>query len=61
LPNTGMRFRSSTTEFKAAVAGMPLGRGIMPDYEASPSIEDLIARRDTVLLKGLDLAADGGD
>jgi hypothetical protein len=61
LPNTHMRLRSSTMAFKTAVSGMRLRRGIMPDYEVSPSIEDLIARRDTVLLKGLDLAAAGGD
>jgi len=34
--------------FTVAVKGLPRERGIMPDYPAEPTIEDVIARQDAV-------------
>jgi len=49
LPHSGLRLRSSTLQFRAAVSGMERGRGIVPDMGVSATIDDLIAGRDPVL------------
>jgi hypothetical protein len=49
LSRTGLRFSYSTQAFSTAVAGLTPGRGIMPDVEVRPSIEDYLTRRDPVL------------
>lgn len=49
LRRTGMRLHSSNAAFRTAVSGLPVGRGIMPDREATAGIEDILAGRDPVL------------
>lgn len=56
LGRTGMRLRSSTSAFRTAVSGFPLGQGIAPDEEVTPGIDDLIAGRDLVMERALGLA-----
>jgi hypothetical protein len=57
LRRTGMRLRSSNAVYRTAVSGLPPGRGIVPDEEVEPGIEDLIAGRDPVMERALSLAA----
>jgi hypothetical protein len=55
LKNTGLRINMPRMTFAAAVSGMPDDRGIMPDHEVEPRIEDLIQGRDTVREFALEL------
>lgn len=50
LRNTGLRFFYSTQVFAAAVPGCIAGRGIMPDLEVVPSVEDLVTESDPVMM-----------
>jgi C-terminal processing protease CtpA/Prc len=50
LPNTGVRVNLPLMKYSSAVEGYtPLDRGLIPDIEVEPSIEDVLAGRDTVL------------
>lgn len=49
LPNTKIQLRTSTKVWKVAVEGLTPGRGIMPDYEVVPAMEDYIGEKDVVL------------
>jgi hypothetical protein len=61
LPHTAIRLRSSTLAFKTAVAGMPLGRGIVPDVVVTPEIGDLVAGRDPAYEEALKVASGAGE
>jgi len=67
LPHTGLRLRVARLPFQAAGADAYVDRGILPDYEVPPEIDDLVAGRDTVFAFlrdrfGLDLSSiEGGD
>jgi len=49
LPRTGMRLHSSNAAFRTAVTGLPVGRGIMPDREATAEIGDILTGRDLAM------------
>ncbi|HEX3047296.1 MAG TPA: S41 family peptidase, partial [Bacillota bacterium] len=49
LLNTGIQLHYSTMAFKTAVSGLTPGRGIMPDYEVVPTIQDYLQRKDVEL------------
>lgn len=49
LPNTNLQVCVPMVRYTMAVSGYAPDRGIIPDYPVSPTIEDLIQRRDTVL------------
>ncbi len=49
LPNTKIRVRIPMIRYTMAVSGYPKNRGIIPEYPVSPSIEDLLNERDTVM------------
>jgi hypothetical protein len=49
LPHTHLRLRVATRPFLAAGAESLAAQGIVPDYEVPPTVEDLVAGRDTVL------------
>ncbi len=49
LFNTGFRLHSSNVIWEVAVSGLELGRGIMPDYEVSLSLDDIINNEDSIL------------
>jgi len=59
LPNTRLRFRSSTQIWLVATEGLTPGRGIMPDHAASVSVEDYLAGRDVVMEYAVTLAETG--
>jgi hypothetical protein len=44
-----MRLHSSNGAFRTAVAGLPVGRGIMPDREATAEIGDVLTGHDLVM------------
>lgn len=49
LNNSKLRIRIARAERCVAVEGFPKNRGILPDYEIKPSINDLIENKDRVL------------
>jgi C-terminal processing protease CtpA/Prc len=55
LPRTGLQVRIPLTLYTLAVEGYPKDRGIVPDVAVAPSIEDLLAGRDVVMDKALQL------
>jgi C-terminal processing protease CtpA/Prc len=55
LPNTKIRVRIPLIRYTMAVSGYPKDRGIIPDYPVSPSIDDLLNGRDTVMEFTIDL------
>lgn len=55
LKNTKMRAYCATTVFKTAVNGLPEGRGVIPDYEVKPSLDDYLRGKDPQLEKALEL------
>jgi C-terminal processing protease CtpA/Prc len=55
LPNTQIRVRIPMLRYTMAVSGYPEDRGIIPDYPISPTIEDLMNEKDTVMEFTLDL------
>jgi hypothetical protein len=55
LKHTKIRVNLPRMTFAAAVSGMPKTRGILPDYEVEPRIEDILAGRDTIKEFALDL------
>jgi C-terminal processing protease CtpA/Prc len=55
LPNTKIRVRIPMIRYTMAVSGYPQDRGIIPDHPVSPTIEDLLSQRDTVMEFTIDL------
>jgi hypothetical protein len=53
LPTTRIRVRIPLVLYTMAVDGYPKDRGIVPDVPATPTIEDLLAGRDTVMERAL--------
>jgi hypothetical protein len=53
LPNTRIRVRIPLVLYAMAVDGYPKDRGIVPDVPVTPTIEDLLAGRDTVMERAL--------
>jgi hypothetical protein len=49
LPNTKLRVRIPLLLYTMAVSGYPEDRGIIPDHQVAPSIEDLLQGRDPVM------------
>lgn len=60
LKNTGLRMYCATGVFKAAVSGMGEGRGIIPDYKATYTIEDYLKGRDLEKEAALELIKKSG-
>ena len=55
LPNTKIRIRIPMIRYTMAVSGYPRDRGIIPDHPVSPTIDDLLNGRDTVMEFTIDL------
>ncbi len=55
LDHTGLVLGSSRTIFKTAVEGMVLGRGIIPDYETTPTVADYVNGVDLEMAKAIEL------
>lgn len=55
LPETGIRSRIPLVRYTMAVDDYPADRGIIPEYQVDPAIEDLLSGRDTVLAYALNL------
>lgn len=55
LPHTGIIINVPRATYATAVNGLEKGRGIRPDYPVMATIDDLIARRDVVLKKAIDI------
>ena len=60
LPRTGLRLRLPTVRYTVAVSGYtPVDRGMIRDYEASPTIDDVLAGRDAEMEFVLELTRSG--
>lgn len=55
LPNTQIQYRGSTLIWEVVTEGLTPGRGIMPDYPVTQTIEDYLGQKDVVLKTALDL------
>jgi C-terminal processing protease CtpA/Prc len=56
LPCTGLRVNIPLRSYTMRVPGYPhLDRGVLPDFEVAPKIEDILKGRDTILQFVLDL------
>jgi len=55
LPYTQIRIVIPLVRYTMAVSGYPGDRGIIPEYQVSPTIEDLLQDRDTVMEFAVDL------
>lgn len=53
LPHSGIRVRVPLILYTMAVEGYPKDRGLVPDFPVTPTIDDLMAGRDTVLERAL--------
>lgn len=61
LPRSGVHVNVPLWKYVMAVEGSPeVPRGILPDHEVAPSIEDVLAGRDPALARALELARTGG-
>jgi hypothetical protein len=49
MPHSGFRLKLARTGFETTASSLPRGRGISPDVEIRPSVEDLVSGRDPVL------------
>jgi len=49
LPNTGIVGRVARTTFETAVTGFSRDRGVQPDHVVTPTVDDLVARRDITI------------
>lgn len=49
LPNTKLSLDLSSKIYKTAVSGLTFGRGIFPDYNVTPTIDDYLNERDVEL------------
>jgi len=56
LPNSGIRVSVPLVRYSMAVDGYPKDRGIIPEFPFEPTVEDVLANRDAVLLYAVDLA-----
>lgn len=56
LQHTRLRLNLPRRTFATSARCLPLGRGIPPDIEVRPAIQDLIAGRDVVLERAISLA-----
>lgn len=56
LPNSKIRINIPLVRYTMAVSGYPQDRGIIPDHVVSPTIEDLLTDKDTVMEFALQLA-----
>jgi hypothetical protein len=57
LPGTRLQLIVPLTLYTLAVEGYSKDRGIVPDYPVTPTIEDLLAGRDVVIEKALNVLA----
>ena len=55
LKYTGIRLNLPRATFATSARCLPLGRGIRPDIEVKPTIQDLVAGRDVVMEKVISL------
>jgi len=55
LPHTRIRIAIPLVRYTMAVSGYLKDRGIIPEYQVSPIIEDLLQDRDTVMEFAVDL------
>jgi C-terminal processing protease CtpA/Prc len=56
LPNTGIEITTPQWDYYMAVSGYPhQDRGVLPDYEVVPTIDDLLQKRDATMDFTLDL------
>ena len=55
LPHTQIRIGIPLVRYTMAVSDYPKDRGIVPEYQVSPTIEDLLQDKDTVMEFALDL------
>jgi hypothetical protein len=46
LRHTKLRLNCATTVFATAVSNLPLGKGVMPDYPITPTLQDYLAETD---------------
>jgi C-terminal processing protease CtpA/Prc len=61
LPNTGLRVNLPLMKYSSAVEGYtPVDRGLIPDIEIEPSIEDVLVGHDTVLEYTLRMIRESG-
>ena len=61
LPNTGVRVTLPLMKYSSAVEGYtPVDRGLIPDIELEPSIEDVLVGHDTVLEYTLRMISQSG-
>ncbi len=49
MPHSGFRLKLARTGFETSANSLPRGRGILPDVEIRPTIEDLLSKRDPIL------------
>jgi hypothetical protein len=56
LPNTGIELATPQWDYHMAVSGYPYkDRGVLPDYEVIPAIDDILQQRDAEMDFTLDL------
>jgi C-terminal processing protease CtpA/Prc len=55
LYNTNLVLHFSTTKYSTAVSGLTPGRGILPNYSVTPTIQDYISNRDPVKIYAINL------
>ena len=61
LPNSGLRVSIPLIKYSSAVSGYtPVDRGLIPDMAMEPSIEDVLAGRDRVLERVLEMIEESG-
>jgi len=56
LPNSGIGVSVPLVRYSMAVDGYPKDRGIIPEFPFEPTVEDVLANRDAILLYAVDLA-----
>lgn len=59
MDHTGLRLNLPRRTFATSATCLPLGRGIPPDVEVRPTIDDLIVSRDAVLERAISLVSGG--
>jgi hypothetical protein len=55
LPNTKLIFQCPGSTYTVATKGIKRGNGIIPDYTISPTIDDIVKGKDTVMDFALDM------
>ncbi|MEM1322065.1 MAG: S41 family peptidase [Bacteroidota bacterium] len=58
LKNTGINASVATKTYQTAVTGFAKNRGIIPDYQMSENLDEILAKKDTELEKVLELMLD---